>query len=776
MGGDAKFARACGAGVGRLRFAHREGVGTGMTELLDDEPGGDIRDVRLAEALADRYLSYALSTIVSRSLPDVRDGLKPVHRRLLYAMRQLRLEPDSGFKKSARVVGDVIGKYHPHGDQAIYDALVRLAQDFALRYPLVDGQGNFGNIDGDNAAAMRYTEARLTAVAMALLEGIDEDTVDFRPTYDGEAEEPVVLPGAFPNLLANGAQGIAVGMATAIPPHNADEVCAAAIHLIDNPDATVAELLEIMPGPDFPTGGELVESRATLVDAYAGGRGSFRLRAKWETEPLKGGTYQIVVTEIPYQVQKSRLVERIAELLANRKLPALNDIRDESTDEIRLVLEPRSRNVDPAVLMESLFKQTELESRIALNMNVLDKDTTPRVMDLRQVLRAFLDHRHEVLLRRTRHRLDEIARRLEVLDGYLVAYLNLDEVIRIIREEDEPKAELMRRFDLSEAQADAILNMRLRALRKLEEMKIREEHKKLSAEQADLRDLMADAGRRWRTIAGQLGETRRAFGQDTELGRRKTVLGDAPGEVEVPLEAVVEREPVTVLCSAKGWIRAMKGHLQDTGEVKYKDGDKARFAIHAQTTDRLLIFATNGRFYTLGVDRLPGGRGFGEPLRLMIDLPNDQDVVQVLVYQGGRRLLLAASDGRGFLVDEDEVVAQKKGGKQVLNVGGLTHAALCRQVPEDADHVAVVGENRKLLVFPLDELSEMSKGRGVILQRYKGGGIADAKAFRLADGLTWAAGKGRTRSESDLRAWLGRRGTAGRLVPSGFPRSNTFGA
>jgi topoisomerase-4 subunit A len=746
-----------------------------MSHLLADDPGGDVRDVRLSEALSERYLAYALSTIVSRSLPDVRDGLKPVHRRLLYAMRLLRLEPNSGFKKSARVVGDVIGKYHPHGDQAIYDALVRLAQEFALRYPLIDGQGNFGNIDGDNAAAMRYTEARLTEVAMALLEGIDENAVDFRPTYDGEGEEPVVLPAAFPNLLANGAQGIAVGMATAIPPHNAHEVCEALLHLIEHPNARIETLVERMPGPDFPTGGVLVEPRQTVVEAYRLGRGSLRVRARWEVEQLKGGTWQIVVTEIPYQVQKSRLVEKIAELLANRKLPALADIRDESTAEVRLVLEPRSRNVEPQALMESLFKQTELETRFGLNMNVLDADTTPRVMDLREVLQAFLDHRHEVLVRRTRHRLGEIARRLEVLDGLIVAYLNLDEVIRIIRYEDEPRAKLIQTFDLSEVQADAILNMRLRALRKLEEMKIREEHEKLSAEQADLEALLQDEGRRWSSIAGQIRETRKRFGKDTELGRRRTELGDAPPEVDVPLEAFVEREPITVLCSAKGWIRAMKGHLQDTAEVKYKDGDRHRFAIHAQTTDKLLIFATNGRFYTLGADRLPGGRGFGEPLRLMLDLPNDHDVVTILVHKGGRRLLVASDDNRGFQVDEDEVVAQKKGGKQILTVSGKTEAKLCRPIPAEADHVAVVGTNRKLLVFALEELPELAKGRGVILQKTKDAGLADAKAFRLEDGLSWKINAERTRTETDLRAWLGKRATAGRMVPSGFPKSNTFG-
>ncbi|HSR71149.1 MAG TPA: DNA topoisomerase IV subunit A [Kiloniellales bacterium] len=745
------------------------------------EGTGEVRDVRLAEALEERYLSYALSTIMSRSLPDVRDGLKPVHRRLLFAMRQLRLDPDSGFKKSARVVGDVIGKFHPHGDQAIYDALVRLAQDFALRYPLIDGQGNFGNIDGDNAAAMRYTEARLTAVAQALLEGIDENAVDFRPTYDGEAEEPVVLPAAFPNLLANGAQGIAVGMATSIPPHNVGELCDALLHLIKTPNATIPKLVALVPGPDFPTGGVLVEDHAAIVEAYRTGRGGFRLRARWSAEKVKGGGYQIVVTEIPFQVQKSRLIERIAELLAARKLALLGDVRDESTDEIRLVLEPKSRNVDPEVLMESLFRQTDLETRIGLNMNALDADNTPRVMSLKEVLRAFLEHRHEVFLRRTRYRLERIDHRLAVLDGYLVVYLNIDEVVRIVREEDEPRTVLMETFDLSEVQADAILNMRLRALRKLEEEGIRKEHKTLSAEKTELRKLLKDAdkplekgGKVWTAIAGQIKELQARFGKKTELGRRRTELGARPAEIEVPLEAVVEREPITILCSQKGWIRALKGHHEGTVEAKHKEGDRARFQLRAHTTDKLLVFATNGRFYTIGCDKLPGGRGFGEPLRMMIDLPNDQDVVALLVHPAertgeGRKLLVASSDGRGFVVPEDEVLAQTRNGRQVLNVSGKVEAAACR--PVEGDMVAVVGENRKLLIFPLDELPEMTRGRGVRLQRYKDGGLADVKTFRKADGLSWSAGAGRTRTETELTDWLGKRAAAGRLPPRGFPKS-----
>ncbi len=736
------------------------------------QPAGEVRDVRLVEALSDRYLSYALSTIVSRSLPDVRDGLKPVHRRILYAMRELRLNPDQGYKKAARVVGDTMGQYHPHGDQSIYDALVRLAQDFAQRYPLVDGQGNFGNIDGDSAAAMRYTEARMTSVAIALLEGIDEDTVDFRQTYDGESEEPVVLPAAFPNLLANGAQGIAVGMATSIPPHNVGEVCDALLHLIKHPKARIDKLVELIPGPDFPTGGELVDDRATIVEAYKTGRGAFRLRARWEVEKIKGGGYQIVVTEMPYQVQKSRLVEKIAELMDARKLILLGDVHDESTADVRLVLTPKSRNVEPEVLMESLFRQTDLEVRIGLNMNVLDKANTPRVMDLREVLQAFLDHRLEVLERRTRFRLEKIAARLEILDGYLIVYLNIDEVIRIVREEDEPKDALMATFDLTETQATAILNMRLRALRKLEEEGIRKEHQELSAEQKELKALMKDEGRRWKVVGKQVQYIRDTFGAKTELGRRRCVIGEPPAEVVVPLEAVIEREAVTVLCSDKGWIRAMKGHQEDGAEAKHKEGDRGRFAIHAQTTDKLILFATNGRFYTIGVDKLPGGRGFGEPVRLMIDLPNDQDVVQLLVHQPGRKLLVASGAGRGFVVPEDEVLAQTKNGKQVLNLGDGEEAVVCR--PVEGDSVAVVGENRKLLIFPLEEVPEMTRGRGVILQKYKDGGLADARTFEMDEGLSWTMGGDRTRTETDLTAWIGKRAQAGRLPPRGVPKSNRF--
>jgi topoisomerase-4 subunit A len=733
---------------------------------------GEIRPVPLADALGERYLTYALSTITARSLPDVRDGLKPVHRRLLYAMRELHLNPAAGFKKCARIVGDVMGKYHPHGDSAIYDAMVRLAQDFAVRYPLVDGQGNFGNVDGDNAAAMRYTEARLTETAQRLLEGIDEDAVDFRATYDGEGAEPIVLPANFPNLLANGAAGIAVGMATSIPPHNVAEICDALLHLIKTPNATIAKLIDFMPGPDFPTGGVLCESRDTMVEAYRTGRGSFRVRAKYEVEKIKGGGYQIVITGVPYQVQKAKLVERIAELMHNRKLTLLDDVHDESTDEVRLVLVPKSRNVDPDHLMESLFRQTDLETRIPLNMNVLEGGLVPRVMNLREVLQAFLDHRHDVLVRRSKHRLGKIEQRLEILDGLLIAYLNIDEVIRIIREEDDPKAELIKAFKLSDTQAEAILNMRLRHLRKLEEMEIRNEHAALTQERKDINKLLKDDGLRWKHIAAEIGEIRKDYGPATPLGRRRTELGAAPSAVVIPLEAMIEREPVTVICSDKGWIRAARGHLPDIADIKYKEGDRERFAFHAQTTDKLIIFATNGRFYTIGVDKLPGGRGFGEPLSLMIELGNEHGVVALTVQDPERKLLVASTDGRGFIVAEKEVAAQTRAGKQVLNVSGSVEAAVCS--PVTGDSVAVVGENRKLLIFPLAELPEMTRGRGVMLQRYgTGGGLADAVTFDSREGLPWRIGD-RTRVETDLKDWMGKRAQAGRKAPRGFPKNNRF--
>ncbi|BBK32576.1 DNA topoisomerase IV subunit A [Stella humosa] len=732
----------------------------------------EIRDVALVDALGERYLSYALSTIMARSLPDVRDGLKPVHRRLLFAMRQLRLDPNTSPKKSARVVGDVIGKFHPHGDQSVYDALVRLAQDFAARYPLVDGQGNFGNVDGDGAAAMRYTEARLTEVAQALLAGIDEDAVDFRPTYDGEGEEPVVLPARFPNLLANGSAGIAVGMATSIPPHNAGELCGALLALIDDPKATPDSLLAHVRGPDFPTGGVLVESAEAIRLAYETGRGSFRVRARWEAERLSHGLYQIVVTEIPYQVAKSRLVERIANLLSEKKLLLLADVRDESTEDIRLVLEPKSRTVDPQMLMESLFRATELEQRISLNMNVLDAQGVPRVMSLKEVLQAFLDHRKVVLERRSRHRLGEVARRLEVLEGYLIAFLNIDEVIRIIREEDEPKAVMIARWSLTDVQVEAILNLRLRALRRLEEIEIRRERDKLAAEQAGLQGLLDSERKQWRAIAKEIKEIGDQFGDANPLGRRRTTIGAAPLAVEVPMEAMVEREPITILLSEKGWIRAARGHVEADADLRFKDGDRGRFLVHAETTDRLLLFSTNGRFYTLAADKLPRGRGFGEPIRLMIDLPNDHDVVTLFPHRPGRTLLVATSDGRGFLVAEDETLAQTRTGRQVLNVAGAVEAKVC--IPAVGDHVAVVGDNRRLLVFKLDEVPTLARGRGVILQRYKDGGLSDIKVFAKADGLTWKIGE-RTRTETDLDPWLGARATAGRLPPNGFPKNQKFG-
>ncbi|AUN29243.1 DNA topoisomerase IV subunit A [Niveispirillum cyanobacteriorum] len=746
----------------------------------------EILDKRLAEALGERYLSYALSTIVSRSLPDVRDGLKPVHRRILFAMSQLKLDPNTMPKKSARVVGDVIGKFHPHGDQSVYDALVRLAQDFASRYPLVEGQGNFGNIDGDNAAAMRYTEAKLTEVAKALMQGLDEDATDFRPTYDGDGQEPVVLPAAFPNLLANGSAGIAVGMATSIPPHNVGEICGALNLIIERellpaPEkrrpVTVDELVSWVRGPDFPTGGVLVESRANIIEAYRTGRGAFRLRSRWTKEAMGQGTWQVVVTEIPYQVQKSRLVEKIAELLAERKLPLLEDVRDESAEDIRLVLIPKSRNVDPAVLMEQLFRNTDLEIRFSLNMNVLDGGTIPRVMTLHEVLNAFLAHRQDVLIRRSRFRLAEIEHRLEVLGGYLIAYLNLDEVIRIIREEDEPKKELMRTFQLTDVQAEAILNMRLRSLRRLEEFEIKKEHDALSAEKSKLTELLEDEGKRWKSIRSEVQQMDKKFGRSTALGERRTEVGDAPAEIVVPVEAMIEREPLTVFLSEKGWIRAVSRHLTpaEVADAKYKDGDQERFVLRVQTTDKLLVFASNGKFYTLGADKLPRGRGFGEPVRLMADF-GDAEIVTLFAHVPGQKLIVASSDGRGFQVEADEVVAQTRAGKQVLNPSDGGVAALV--IPVEGDAVAVIGNNRKLLVFKLEELPVMTRGKGVALQKYKDASLSDVKTFNLADGLSWKMGgaEGRVRSVTmpELSGWVAFRGTQGKLPPTGFPRNNKF--
>ncbi len=735
------------------------------------ENGGTIIDEPLSRALGDRYLAYALSTITARSLPDARDGLKPVHRRLLYAMRVLKLDPKSGFKKCARVVGDVIGKYHPHGDQSVYDALVRLSQSFSARYPLVDGQGNFGNIDGDNAAAMRYTEARFTEVAEAMMVGIAEDTVEFRSTYDEEEEEPIVLPSAFPNLLANGSSGIAVGMATRIPPHNAGELCDALLHLIKFPRVTIAKLVELVPGPDFPTGGVLVETKAAIKEAYGTGRGSFRLRAKWEMEDVGHGTYQVVVTEIPFQVQKSRLIERIADLLGAKKLPLLVDIRDESTEEVRIVLEPRNRSVDADTLMEMLFRTTDLEVRISLNLNVLDRGRTPVVMNLREALQAFLDHRHEVLLRRTRYRLGKIEARLEVLEGYLIAFLNIDAVIKIIREHDDPKPRLRKKFKLSDTQAEAILNLRLRSLRRLEEMQLKAEHDELATERKSLKSLTRDKDKRWSVIVIEIKDIKKKFGPATKIGARRTTIGEAPEPTEMPLEAMVEREPVTVICSEKGWIRTVRGHADPGGDTKYKEGDRARFWIHAETTDKILMFGTNGRFYTIPCDRLPAGRGHGEPIRLFTDLGNDEDIISLFVHQPDRRLVVASSDGRGFIAEEKDVIAQTRNGKQVLNVKGDVEATVC--TPADGDSLGLIGENRKLLVIPLSELPEMSRGRGITLQHYKDGGLNDAIAFVRVDGLPFHSGS-RVHLIEDLMPWEGKRAQAGRLAPKGFPRSNRF--
>ena len=739
-------------------------------------PGpGSVEPINLKDALEERYLAYALSTIMHRALPDVRDGLKPVHRRILYAMRELKLDPAAGYKKCAKIIGEVMGNFHPHGDQAIYDALVRLAQGFAVRYPLVDGQGNFGNVDGDNAAAMRYTESRLTDVAQALLEGIDEDTVAFRATYDGTSNEPVVLPAAFPNLLANGSVGIAVGMATNIPPHNAEELCNALLHLIKYPGATIDKLIEFIPGPDFPTGGVLVEPRDQIREAYKTGRGGFRLRAKWEQEDTGRGTYQIVVTEIPYQVQKAKLIERIAELLHEKKVSLLGDVRDESAEEIRVVLEPKSRSVDPLVLMESLFRLTDLEVRFGLNMNVLSAGQIPNVLSLRDVLRQWLEHRIEVLVRRSEWRLTKIEHRLEVLDGYLIAYLNLDEVIRIVRFEDDPKQKLIKRFKLTEVQADAILNLRLKSLSKLEEIAIKAEHDRLSQERRNLKKLLKSDDLQWERIAEEVRATRERYSNKTELGARRTSFAEAP-EIEVDLDrAMIEKEPVTIVLSEKGWIRAMKGHVDDTSRLEFKQGDTLKRAFHASTTDKLLAFATNGRVFTLEASQLPGGRGHGEPVRLMIDLEENHDVAELFTYEPGRKLLVASTDGYGFIVPEDEVVASTRKGRQVLNVSEPDEAKVC--IPVDGDQVAIIGENRKLLVFALDQINEMSRGKGMILQRFKGGGLSDVRVFKKADGLTWLDSAGRTFTLTwrELRDWLGVRAQAGRLAPKGFPRSNKFG-
>ncbi|MBA4130728.1 MAG: DNA topoisomerase IV subunit A [Hyphomicrobium sp.] len=736
---------------------------------------GPIEPVNLKDALEERYLAYALSTIMHRALPDVRDGLKPVHRRILYAMRQLGLDPEGGYRKCAKIVGETMGNYHPHGNQAIYDALARLAQDFAVRYPLVDGQGNFGNIDGDNPAADRYTEARLTPVAADLLDGIDEDTVEFRPNYDGREQEPSVLPAAFPNLLANGSAGIAVGMATNIPPHNVDELCAALLHLIKHPNATVEKLVEFVPGPDFPTGGVIVEPRENILEAYRTGRGGFTVRAKWEKEETGRGGYQIVVTEIPYQVQKAKLVEKIAELMTEKKLPLLGDVRDESAEEVRLILEPKVRTIDPMLLMESMFRATELELRFGLNMNVLSAGQIPNVLGLKDVLKQWLEHRVDVLVRRSEYRLKKIEHRLEVLDGYLIAYLNIDEVIRIVRFEDEPKKTLIARFKLTDVQAEAILNLRLKSLSKLEEVEIKAEHDKLSKEKRQLQQLLKSDDLQWERISDEVKATRERYSKKTALGARRSSFAEAP-EIAVDLDEVLtEKEPITVILSEKGWIRAMKGHQDDLSKLDFKQGDALKQSVKAMTTDKLLLFATNGRFFTLDASQLPGGRGHGEPVRLMVDLEENHDFVELFVHDPARKLIVASSGGYGFLVAEEEVVASTRKGKQILNVADDEEAAVV--VPAEGDMVATVGENRKLLIFKLDDVNEMARGKGTILQRFKDGGLSDIRVFNKKDGLTWLDSAGRTFTLpwSELKEWAGERAQAGHVVPKGFPRSNKFG-
>lgn len=731
-------------------------------------PEDAIIEEHIDDALSSRYLAYALSTITMRALPDVRDGLKPVHRRILYAMRQLKLNPESAHKKCARIVGDVMGQYHPHGDASIYDALVKLSQSFSARYPLVDGQGNFGNIDGDSAAAMRYTEAKMTAAGVALLAGIDEDAVDFTLTYNEEDKEPVVLPGGFPNLLANGSQGIAVGMATSIPPHNLTEICNAALHLIKAPRARIETLMDHIQGPDFPTGGIIVEPKENMLEAYATGRGGFKVRARWTREDMGRGQWQIVVTEIPYQVQKSRLIEKLAEAIETKKVPWLSDVRDESAEDVRIILEPKSKNIEPDILMESLFKITDLESRVSLNMNVLDSTRTPRVMNLREVLQAFLDHRREVLQRRSRQRLGKIEDRMEVLDGYMIAFLNLDEVIRIIRFEDKPKDELIRTFKLTERQADAILNMRLRALNKLQEIEIKSEHETLAAEKKEIKSLLGSDEKQWKAIAGELRTLRDSYKND----KRRSGFGDQP-ELDIDLStAFITKEPVTIVLSEKGWIRALKGTVDDLSSVKYKDGDAAAFAVHAQTTDKIILFASNGKFYTLGADKLPGGRGYGEPVRLMIDLENDHVPVGLFVHDPERKLLVASTDGYGFRVNETDVVASTRGGRKTLNVKGNAEALRCIEI--QGSKIAAIGENRKILVFNIADLPEMARGKGVRIQKFKDGGLADITTFDPEDGLSFVDSAGRNNAVSEWHILEGKRAQAGRMAPRGFSRSGTF--
>jgi len=779
---------------------------------MSDETNSDMgpNDVTetLRSAIGDRYLTYALSTIMHRALPDARDGLKPVHRRILYAMSRLRLSPSGGFLKSAKISGDTMGDFHPHGDVAIYDAMARLAQDFNVRYPLVDGQGNFGNIDGDNPAASRYTEARMTAAAEALLEGLSEDSVDFRDNYDGRLTEPTVLPATFPNLLANGSSGIAVGMATNIPPHNLHELIDACLHLIKTPDARDDTLLNYIPGPDFPTGGVIVEPKENIAEAYRSGRGAFRLRAKWEIEDLGRGQWQVVVTEIPYQVQKSKLIEKLAEVIQLKKVPLLADVRDESAEDIRVVLEPRAKTVDPEVMMGMLFRNSDLETRFSLNMNVLIDGRTPKVCSLKEVLRAFLDHRRDVLIRRSKYRLEKIDHRLEVLEGFIIAFLHLDRVIDIIRYDDDPKQALKvedwaqdharatseadyrspivpgadPEVSLSEIQVEAILNMRLRSLRRLEELELIAERDALMKERAGIEDLLESDDLQWAKIAEQLRQTRKVFGRDSQGGARRTQFAEAAEVVEVPLEAMIEREPITVVCSQMGWVRAMTGHIDLSRELKFKDGDGPRFIFHAETTDKLLVFGANGRFYTVGATNLPGGRGMGEPLRLMIDLPNDVEIVDILIHKPGEKLLVASAEGNGFIVPEQDVVAQTRTGKQVLNVKD-TIAKVCHRVA--GDHVAVVSENAKLLVFDVAELPEMGRGKGVRIQKYKkasgrqgmlelDGGLSDATTFHWDAGLSWPMGGGKTRTEPDMSDWKGARAGVGKRPPYGFPKNNRF--
>ncbi|MFD2677535.1 DNA topoisomerase IV subunit A [Camelimonas lactis] len=747
-----------------------------MGKEVGTPPDDGIENVELREALEQRYLDYALSTIMHRALPDARDGLKPVHRRILYGMRLLRLDPGSPFKKSAKVVGDVMGSFHPHGDQAIYDAMVRLAQDFASRYPLVEGQGNFGNIDGDGPAAHRYTEARMTDVARLLLQDIDNDTVDFRPNYDGSTMEPAVLPSAFPNLLANGSQGIAVGMATSIPPHNVAELCEAALYLITHPEATSEQLLNFVQGPDFPTGGVIVEPRVNIVDAYRSGRGGFRVRARWEREDAGRGGWVAVVTEIPYLVPKARLIEKIADLLQDKKLPLVADVRDESAEDVRVVFEPRSRTVDPELMMESLYRLTELESRVPLNLNVLTAGRVPRVLGLAEVLREWVDHRRDVLQRGSRHRLGVIGRRLEILGGLLIVYLDLDEVIRIIREEDEAKPALMKRFDLTEIQANAILDTRLRALRKLEEMQLRTEQEALQKEEAELNALLGSEAAQWKKVSTEIRALRKLFGPETPLGRRRTTFADAPAAGAIDLtEAMVEREPVTVVVSAKGWIRALKGHVADVSGLQFKGDDSLALSFHAETTSRILLADSTGRVFTIEAAKLPGGRGVGDPLRILIDMDENASIVAAWPWRQGEKMLMMSSEGRGFVASSDDMVANTRKGKQIMVMDAPHRLAVC--APVAGDHLAIIGQNRKLLVFPLIQAPEMTRGKGVRLQKYRDGGASDAKTFNLVEGLTWKDTSGRTWTvnENDLRDWVGNRAEAGRLPPKGFPRNNRFG-